>query len=357
MPHIFDGMKKFIRVVLLVVFIPIVWVAGNLLYGTLTDYQPEERIEVEIEGQGIAKLDSSFNIVIWNIGYAGLGEESDFFYDGGSTVRMEKDIVRKNFQGIYNFVKANDSIDIFLLQEVDTDSKRSYNTNEFGILAENMTGYSAAMCLNYKVDLVPVPYLEPMGRVRAGLANFSKYQPSEAIRYQYPSSYSWPNRIYFLDRCCLLNRYPLENGHDLVVINTHNSAYDDGGMKKVEMDYLKQLVTAEYEAGNYVVVGGDWNQCPPLADVGKFIPDGAETDLPSTIPEDFLPGWTWAYDPAFPTNRSLKAPYDRLKTPKQLIDYYLLSPNLEIQDVRTLAMHFQYSDHEPVYLKVKMRDF
>lgn len=311
---------------------------------------------MEVIGEGIAQLDSSLSLVIWNIGYAGLGEESDFFYDGGTTVRMDEQTVRKNFEGIYEFVTSNDSIDIFMLQEVDYDSKRSYGTNEYDRLSESMDDYSSSSCLNYNVGFVPVPYLNPMGGVEAGLVNFSKFKPFESVRYQYPSSYSWPNRIYFLDRCCLLNRYPLENGKALVIINTHNSAYDDGGMKKVEMDYLKDLVTQEYEAGNYVVVGGDWNTCPPFFEVDKFIPANANVDeLPSRVPDDYLTSWGWAYDPAFPTNRSLKSPLDHSKTPKQLIDYYLVSPNVEIQDCRTMALQFKYSDHEPVYLKVAFK--
>ncbi len=311
---------------------------------------------MEVVGEGAAELDSSLSLVIWNIGYAGLGEESDFFYDGGNAVRMEKETVRKNIQGIYEFVTSNDSIDIFMLQEVDYNSKRSYGINEYDHLSKSMGDYSYSSCLNYNVGFVPVPYLNPMGGVEAGLVNFSKFAPSESVRYQYPSSYSWPNRIYFLDRCCLLNRYSLENGKALVVINTHNSAYDDGGMKKVEMDYLKDLVTKEYEAGNYVIVGGDWNQCPPGFKVDKFIPENTNVnELPSRVSDNFLANWGWAYDPAFPTNRSLKAPLDHAKTPKQLIDYYLVSPNLDVRDCRTMALQFKYSDHEPVYLKVALK--
>ena len=348
--------KLLVRIIILIVLIPIVWVCGNLLYGTLTDYQPNEKINVEVIGEGAAKIDSSLSMIIWNIGYAGLGEESDFFYDGGSTVRMGQETVRKNLHGIYGFVTTNDSVDVFLLQEVDYNSKRSYGTNEYDRLAESMTEYASSSCLNYNVGFVPVPYLNPMGGVEAGLVNFSKFQPSESVRYQYPSSYSWPNRIYFLDRCCLLSRYPLENGKSLVVINTHNSAYDDGGMKKAEMGYLKGLVTREYESGNYVIVGGDWNQCPPQFEVDKFIPESAtEAGAPSRVPDDYLTNWHWAYDFEFPTNRSLKAPFDPENTPRHLIDYFLLSPNLEVQDCRTLAQQFKYSDHEPVYLKVTFK--
>ena len=348
--------KPLVRFVILLALIPIVWVFGNLLYGTLTDYQPDETITVDVLGKGAAKLDSSLSVIIWNIGYAGLGEESDFFYDGVNTVRMEAETVNKNFNGIYDFIATNDSVDIFLLQEVDYNSKRSYGINQFNRLAEIMTEHTSTSCLNYNVGFVPVPYLDPLGGVEAGLVNFSKFQPSESVRHQYPSSYSWPNRIYFLDRCCLLNRYPLKNGKSLVVINTHNSAYDDGGMKKVEMNYLKNLVTMEYEIGNYVIVGGDWNQCPPSFEVDKFIPETAiDAGIPSRVADDYLTNWGWAYDPEVPTNRSLKTPLDQVKTPKQLIDYFLLSPNLEIQDCLTMAQQFKYSDHEPVYLKALLK--
>src|SRR3712207_7070413 len=44
-------------------------------------------------------------------------------------------------------------------------------------------------------------------------------------------------------------------------INTHCSAYDKGGKMKLEqMKYLSQFIDSEYKKGNYVLVGGDWNQ-------------------------------------------------------------------------------------------------
>jgi len=71
-----------------------------------------------------------------------------------------------------------------------------------------------------------------------------------------------------LDRCFLVNRYPLKNGKELLIVNTHNSAYDNGTLKKQEMAFLKQWLLDENNKGNYIVVGGDWNQCPP-----RFKPD------------------------------------------------------------------------------------
>ena len=103
-------------------------------------------------------------------------------------------------------------------------------------------------------------------------------------------------------------RFPVMNGKELLVINTHNSAYDsDGTLKAEEMNYLKNFVIAEYEKGNYVVIGGDWNQNPPGFDQNSFNPDGVTYDQ-GIIAADFMPeGWTFAYDMSHPTNRNLKS--------------------------------------------------
>lgn len=347
--------KQIIKFIVALILIPIVWVVGNLIYGTLTDYQPEERIEMEVLGANDASIDSSLNIMIWNIGYAGLGKESDFFYDGGTTVRMDEPTVMKNLQGALRTITAQDSIDVFLLQEVDTCSSRSYGVDQYEMFGKNLPDYNSSFALNYTVGFVPIPLTDPMGKVQAGLATYSKMQPSECVRYQYPSKYAWPNRIYFLDRCCMLSRFQTANGNDLVLINTHNSAYDDGTLKKAEMGYLKELVLAEYEKGNYVIVGGDWNQGPPEMDMAGFFPAGVDKrEVGSTVPSDFLPNWNWVYDSTVPTNRSLQKPFNPDSTRQQLIDYFLISPNLSSVSCKTIDQKFDFSDHQAMVMKVTL---
>jgi len=60
---------------------------------TITDYKPEP-IEIIVEkgsNGGITNLQqNTFSLINWNIGYAGLGQEMDFFYDGGEGVRPTK---------------------------------------------------------------------------------------------------------------------------------------------------------------------------------------------------------------------------------------------------------------------------
>jgi endonuclease/exonuclease/phosphatase family metal-dependent hydrolase len=155
-----------------------------------------------------------------------------------------------------------------------------------------------------------------------------------------------------LKRCYMEFRYPLKNGKELVVINQHLSAYDDGTVKQRQMDTLKVKLLAEYKKGNYVVVGGDWNTYPPgytsnLKNKGK---DGViEKSMDANYPE---PGWSYVYDDTTPTNRKLYEPYAKGETDAVVIDYFLLSPNLYGISCKTVDLGFANSDHHPVYMKV-----
>ena len=85
------------------------------------------------------------------------------------------------------------------------------------------------------------------------------------------------------------------------------------------MAYMKAFLLAEYEKGNYVVVGGDWNQNPPgvsndqMSIAAGILPDPSRH--PSQIDEKFMPeNWQWVFDPLVPTSRSLVDVLDYGKT-------------------------------------------
>ncbi|MGB1217451.1 MAG: endonuclease/exonuclease/phosphatase family protein, partial [Saprospiraceae bacterium] len=267
--------KKILKYVLLIILIPILYVVGCLIHGTVTDFQPEEVISLEIDNakEVSAIQDSTLSFVIWNVGYGGLGKESNFFYDsggfltsGGKMVRTTQENVEKNIAGAVNYLKQNDSIDFFMLQEVDFGSKRSYKINQYEKYQAALSGYSSTFSVNFRAPRVPLPVFEPwnvMGKMESGLGTFSKYTPNKATRYQLPGEYPWPDRIFHLDRCAAFEYFPLANGKELVIVNIHNSAYDSGGtLKQQQMDYLQEKFQTEYKKGNYLVIGGDWNQRP-----------------------------------------------------------------------------------------------
>ncbi len=326
-----------------------------LLYSTIDNYKPSDiTLQVNVVQSDALPDTSALELLIWNIGYAGLDASMDFFYDGGAQMRPSEDRVKRNMKGISNTLSSYLEFDFILLQEVDEASKRSYRINEYEAIKELFYGYSAVFGKNYDVGFVPVPVNEPMGKVTSGLMTLSKSEPGRVERHSFPGNYSWPMSLFMLDRCFLMNRYQVNNGHELIIINTHNSAYDDGSLRAQQMSFLRDMLLAEYQKGNYVIVGGDWNQTPygfePTLPHHQF-----DTINLSYVNKDFPDAdWTWAFDPKMPTNRRVAVPYNRSTSLTTVIDYYLLSPNIKLEAVSTIDVDFRYSDHQPVELKVRL---
>ena len=360
-------MKQVLRLLKWIVGAYIVYIISVLIYGSLTDFQPVSKNALTIDQSSQQEVleDSIFSLAIWNIGYSGLGEESDFFFDDGNMfvsgsgmIRPSKEISEKNFAGIQQLVKANQT-DFWLLQEVDLASKRSYFFDQYSALQSDLTGWAATYAVNYRSGRVPLPILEPWhvyGAVESGIATFSKYQYQSAVRYQLPGNYPWPTRIFQLDRGAAVHRIATISGKDLYLINIHNSAYDKGGVLKAQqMAFLKDLMTKAYQEGHYVIAGGDWNQCPPNFPYNRFNPNMTSDAPPINIEADFMPeGWLWAYDPTLPTNRSVGDVYQKEETFTTILDFFLVSPNVKVLNVKTIDHQFQFSDHQPVWIEVEI---
>jgi endonuclease/exonuclease/phosphatase family metal-dependent hydrolase len=344
-------MKSVFKFLLFFAGIICLLLAGIILLASVKNFNPPEHSIVYSDTTGVPASipDDTFDVMIWNIGYCGLNAEMDFFYDGGQMVRPAKEQSLANLQGVTEFLTRNDSIEFILLQEVDVNSRRSYHVNQNEMFDQEMRDHQSFTGINYQVPYVPLPLKEPMGKVKSGLQTLSAYPPVSSVRWSFPGNFSWPMSLFMLDRCFLVNRYPVPGG-ELLVINTHNSAYDDGSLRIEQMHYLREFILNEYQKGNYVLVGGDWNQCPPGIETHI---EGYRFDTTSfiEIPGNFLPaGWKWVWDENVPTNRRVGTPYDKNTSLTTIIDYFLLSPNLEYKGIKTHNMEFVFSDHQPVLL-------
>ena len=205
---------------------------------------------------------------------------------------------------------------------------------------------------------MPVPVFNPMGSVNSGLMTLSKFNSDgKGARYQLPGSFPWPNRLFNLKRALLVNRLPDEStGKEWVIINLHLSAYDDGNLRDKELEFIREFLINEYDSGNFVVAGGDWNHILPGFNMGSFGDYRTkEKNLfrVKTLPENWMPGgWTWAYGKDVATVRSNEAPYKPGRNFTTVIDGFLLSPNLKINNVETINTNFKYSDHQPVLVEI-----
>lgn len=336
---------------------------GLIIHASITDYQPDVKILLSQNKSASTVLktpeltSSNISFLIWNIGYGGLGSESDFFYDGGKMVHPQNQWVQKNMAGITQSLQQY-SADFILLQEVDSSAQRSYYTNQLEKIEAVLPSYHYTFATNFLVDFIPIPFTEPLGGIHSGIATYSRFEALENIRFQFPGNYEWPVSLYMLDRCFLFQRFSIKGKtQQLVVINSHNSAYDKGGkLKKTQMKYLEDILVAEYQKGNYVIVGADWNQIPPDFDPYHFVKKGTIPNESMKSPKNYPEaGWKWVYDSTVPTNRALLETYSPDSTFTTVIDYFLVSPNVGVKSVRGINLDFQYSDHQPVWMEVELQ--
>lgn len=327
-------------------------VAVFLLFLTITEYRPNAVEALEIGGDGGSKIaeGQAFTIMTFNIGYGGLGKDQDFFMDGGSMVRPDaEEDVRQNLAGIKDIIMQNPA-DAYLLQEVDVHSKRSYFIDETAFLQDSNRAQSA-FAYNFKAGYVPYP-IPTIGEVASGLFTLSSMDISSAERISLPVPFKWPVSTVNLKRCLLPARLPLEESDkELVLVNLHLEAYDDGEGKKEQTKMLMDFLVSEYEKGNYVIAGGDFNQSFPD---GLYPVIDEESWMPGMLDEGMLPdGWQFAYDNTVPTCRLLNRPYngDSKTTQFYVIDGFILSPNVAFESVQTLDVQFEYADHQPVLLE------
>ena len=352
--------KKVFKIVLIVLGAVLLLAAGLILWLSVCEFKPADVTDVKVEsnsqvGEFSPFLDQELTVISWNIGYAGLGKDSDFFMDGGENVSSaDQDTVTASLLGIYKqLYTGSDQAGIYMLQEVDKNSARTYGMDESDCLGI----YNSTYALNYSCPFVPYP-LPPIGRVNSGLLTTTMYDIDSSERISLPCPFDWPVSTANLKRCLLVSYLPIEGSSSkLVIVNLHLEAYDDGEGKIAQTKQLREFIQSEYEKGNYVIAGGDFNQVFP-GGIEKYPNEHPELWEPGIITEDIMPeGWSLAYDLETPSCRLLNQPYDPEdieNTQYYVIDGFIISPNVELISVETLDAGFEFADHNPVQLKVKL---
>ena len=340
------------------VLLVLVLLAGGLLgYMTLTEYRPAP-VEAAQQGgaaQTAAYDGGAFRIASFNTGYASLGRDADFLMDGGRGSGMaERSTVEANMAGIENVLQKAQA-DVYILQEVDRDCAGTDGINQLEAYGAALPRHHWAYGPNFVAKFVPYPITHPFGRMDSGVVTYSRFAMREAQRISLPVPFAWPIRTANLKRCMLLTRVPIEGTErELVVINFHLEAYDDGEGKTAQTAQLLELLEEEYAKGNFVIAGGDFNQIFPevktdLKETSEWVPGDLDP-----LPES-MEGWRYVYDDSVPTCRLLNQPYapDSPMTQYYVIDGFIVSPNLEVEAVQTLDEDFRFSDHNPVVMDVR----
>ena len=353
-------MKKILKIVLCVLLVLVLLIAAGIGVLTVAEYRPEAS-ETVIENHAVNaefRTGEELTMTIWNIGYGALGDNADFFMDGGTSVyTADRDRLQQNLDGVVTALQDEAKADLILLQEMDVNSDRSYGTDERTVLNRAMPNGANAFAYNFKSLYVPYP-LPPIGHVESGLYTLSRADIREAERISLPCPFSWPVRTVNLKRCLLVSRIPLaDTDRELVVINLHLEAYDDGTGKEAQTRKLLEVLQEERKKGNYVIAAGDFNQ--QFSDIeNPYRSEGAPW-TPGIIDADVFAenGFRTLMNTSAPTCRSLDKPLagaDPENAYYYMIDGFIVSDNIQVDQVQTLDMKFTFSDHNPVKMSFSL---
>ena len=350
--------RKALKIILLSVggfFGTIVLLFGIfLIYASATTLKVKDVEKMKVSGNLSNSLDASVShdIMTWNIGYGALDEYNDFYMDGGkNSLARSKKAVNNNINAMKEKIAEEDP-EIFLIQEIDVDSHRSFNVNELKSFTKtfDQEHYEHSFASNFKAGFIPIPLGNPLGGVYSGITTFSKYHSTEATRIQLPIPFKWPVKLLNLKRCLLVNRMPIEGSdHELVIVNLHLEAYSDNAGKAKQLKMLMKIFDEEVAKNNYVIAGGDFNQTFSNIDLEKF--DHYNDWVPPIIDVNKYPNCQFVMDDTTPTCRSLNKPYHNTNIEKHvhyMLDGFIVSNNITVNSCETLDLGFVNTDHNPV---------
>lgn len=329
-----------------------------LLY--IIEYKPKniENINVVKNQNKEINLNKTISLLTYNIGFASLDKNQDFFLDGGKGYgNLDKTEQLSNLNGISSILKEN-PCDIYLLQEVDLNCTRTHNINQIDYIRNSLTNYSSSFALFHKVLWIPYPFKNMMGKVNSGITTLNSYK-SESSRIKLDSAYKFPVSGFMFKRPLLKTIIPIKNSvKSLVVFNLHLEAYDTNGTREKQLTTLLNNMQTEYDKGNYVIAGGDFNQYFPNNDGTKYPVINKEYFVAGQIKKDFFSeNFTFENDNTYPTSRLLNISYDEKNKDNQfyVIDGFIVSDNIETIFTKVIDTKFEYSDHNPVTIEIKLK--
>jgi endonuclease/exonuclease/phosphatase family metal-dependent hydrolase len=321
------------------------------LFVILNRSQKTVALEVFITDSVLKQADETLTITSWNLGYGGLGAESDFVSDGGDhLLPPNKLTVDKNIAGIISTLKTFSS-DVLIMQEVAAGSFLTRGGDTLGAVNDELNGRDNAFSADFTIRVAPRHY-----RPRHGL--FSSVNAANAERELVPLPME-PDYIggiaprrYHLH----VVRLPFARG-EWAIVNLHLSAFDDdASIRLKQFRAVLEFAESEFSKGRFVVIGGDWN----LELVQPGWPSTTrDEDLFWIHPfpwEELHEGWCVAADDQTPTVRTNERPYLRNENFTTVIDGFVVSLNVELIKVRTTDLDFQFTDHQPVTAEFRARE-
>lgn len=365
-----SAVKRVLRVIGLLLIAVALVVVTYVAYIAVSYNRIPDNAALEVQGNSDKALQTGreYTATTYNIGFGAYTPDYTFFMDegrmddGDETVgshakAVSKASVENCTSGAINAIK-DEAPDFALFQEVDTDSDRSRHVNQLEAISDAFGQKGSVFACNLHSAKLMYPLTDPIGTMNSGILTLSGYEVDSAVRRSYPISDAFPTKFFDLDRCFAVMRIPVEGtDKQLVLINSHMSAYDEGGaFRAQQMELLMGVLREEAQAGNWVIAGGDWNHA--LC--------GSESMYPS---QQQVPDWLAVFDDAdlpegfsvvradniedVPTCRDSDIAYEPGVTYVSTVDGFLVSGNVAAH-AQNIDTSFAYSDHNPVKLTFEL---
>ena len=319
---------KIVRSLISAVLFAAVLVTGMTEYLMLTEYRPQEKESIGVNPAYSDPLreGDTLHVLTWNCGWGGLGENADYYTEGGKGVYASgKKEVTDNLTGITELSAMADP-DVIFFQEVDRESMRSHSIDEpivicNVLLEEYEEEYTTAFAYNYE---------------------------------------KWPARLVSRKYCLLRERIPIKDSdRSLVLFNlqlAHGSA--SGEEEDAQFRALMDLMNEEAEKGNYVIAGGDFGRTFSNTDISAYSKEDAGAQRGIIDTEKTGGDWQYLMESSYPTCRSLSKPCKGAEDGSlsfYVVDGFIVSANIEVKFCETQNMNFALSGHNPVLMECVLK--
>ena len=351
-------MKKFFKIAAFIIAIIALAAIVYAAYVFIAYDRIEDNFALEVKNNfsEILQTDTEYTLTTFNVGYGAYSPEYSFFMDGGKHSRaLSEEDVKKNMTGAIKVISQIDP-DFALFQEVDIDSTRSYHIDEYAMLQKAFPDFSSVFAMNYDSPYLFYPISDPIGRSVSGIVTLSKHYATSSLRRSLPLESGF-RKLLDLDRCYSVTKFPTSNGKELVLINVHLSAFTaDVTIGEAQLKMLFEDAELEYDAGNYVIIGGDFNKdlfgnSPEIFGTTRELPNWAKPINEELIPDSFVIVRPENKEDLVPTLRSTETAYVEGESFVTVLDGFIVSNNIKVAHEENVDAGFTYSDHNPVLLQ------
>ena len=386
-------MKKAGKTILLVVCALAVLAAGYVAYVLLGYYRVGDA-DLSVEQQAeeaVVRVGQPYTMTTYNVGFGAYQQDFTCVLDhcyvlrdgqwqqvGGKNLKAFSEAdAQRNTDGAVGTI-ANLNPDFAFVQEADLDSDRCRHVNQIEAFQTALPDSSSVYCTNFHTPFFCYPVNDMMGKAESGLLTLSRVQIQKADRHEFAVTDNIIDRNFDLDRCFSASFLDVDNGKQLVLINLHMSAYDEGGVIRAKQrQTLYGFMAEERAKGNYVIAGGDFNH--DLLTYNPAYPQYTKDNLPFVTettqkqPEDVVFFFDEQSDAGLPegmrvvaadnsaTCRPAAIPWQPDFSYCYVLDGFIVSDNVEVRENRNIATAtdamegFAYSDHEPVWMEFELK--